>query len=88
MIDVMFAPGGGYRPLPWRVCTRMIGTTLGFKIWFPAVMSEPAWNDPAYTRTATVPAAWIVPGKAGWYAGHLPPGGRARYTGLSVWSLA
>jgi hypothetical protein len=33
---------------------------------------EPTWDDPAYTRTATIPAGYMVPGRAGWYVGHLP----------------
>lgn len=83
MVDIMFTPAGGYQPLPWRVASRMVGSALTFKIWFPA-MAEPAWTDPAYARTATVPVGWLSPGKIGWYAGHLPPSGSVRYTSLTV----
>lgn len=87
MIDVMFVAGGGYRPLPWRVASRMVGPVLTFKIWFPTMvppMTEPSWTDPVYTRSTTVPDGWLSPGNVGWYAGHLLPGGSVQYTSLSV----
>ena len=72
---------------PWRVCTKMVtGSMLLFKIWFPQTMSEPAWSDGKYARVATVPPAWHVAGKSGWYAGHIPPGGTVSYGNLSVTS--
>lgn len=87
MGPVMFGADGTYRPLPWRVCTEAQGTTVRFKIWFPGEMAEPAWTDPAYARSATLPAGWTGAGRSGWYAGHVPPGGSARYTNLGIWSL-
>lgn len=88
MIDVMFRPDNSYQPFPWRVCTDLIGATLRFKIWFPATgMAEPAWSDPAYARSFTFPAtyaAWLVPGFPGFYIGHLPIGGSAKYSNLSA----
>jgi hypothetical protein len=87
MSSVIFRPDGSYQPLPWRVCTQMRSATLTFKVWFPAVMKEPSWTDPAYTRTATLPADWLTAGKSGWYVGHIPPGGRAQYNNLGIWSV-
>jgi hypothetical protein len=83
MVSVMFLPGGGYRPLPWRICTRTVRSTLTFKIWFPPE-PEPSWADPARARSATVPAGWTVPGQVGLYVGHLQPGQSLTYTGVAV----
>jgi hypothetical protein len=83
MTDVVVLSGGVYRPAPWRVCTRTTGPTLTFKIWFPPE-AEPTWSDPVRTRSTTIPAGWNLRGKAGWYAGHLPPGGTLTYTNPTV----
>ena len=37
--------------------------------------AEPAWDDPTHSGTVTLPAEWVFTGKAGWYAGHIQPGG-------------
>lgn len=81
---------GKLRPLPWRVCSRIVGNTLDFKIWFPFQnQTEPAWGDPVYSRSATIPelSTWNQPGKTGWYIGHMQPGQSARYNGLTAYSL-
>jgi hypothetical protein len=84
-VSAVVAPSGDYEPLPWRVCARVIGSALTFKIWVPAREGEPSWTDPTHTGTATIPAKWTVPGKFGWYVGHVPPAGSARYGNLRVW---
>jgi hypothetical protein len=83
LVNAVVPVGGVIRPLPWRVCARLIGNTITMKIWFPPE-TEPAWTDPDRVRSATIPAGWEAPGKTGWYVGHLPPGGSATYTRLSV----
>lgn len=71
-------------PLPWRFCARVVGRTLSFKVW-PTSRSEPAWGDPRWGGSATVPAGWEAPGTTGWYVGHLGAGERARYDQLRTW---
>lgn len=83
-LERTFRPGGVTRPLPWQFCARAIDATLEFKAW-PASVPEPAWGDPAYGGRVTVPPGWTYPGTAGWYVGHVPPGGGARYTDLQAW---
>ena len=78
---------GRVRFMPWRVCLQAVGDRLTFKIWFPDLMDEPTWDDPAYTRTATIPADYVVPGKAGWYVGHLPNLEDIEYTNLTTRKL-
>jgi len=77
--SVLLLPAGGYRPLPWRVCSRLIGSNISVKVWFPPE-AEPSWSDASRVQTAAITAAWS--GKSGWYAGHIPPGGSIYMTGL------
>ena len=62
------------RPLPWRVCARVERDIVTVKGW-RLEESEPTWDDPQHTGTVTLPAEWRFEGKAGWYAGHIQPGG-------------
>lgn len=78
---------GHTRFMPWSVCLRAVGTTLTFKLWFPTIMAEPSWSDPAYTRSAAIPAAYAIPGRAGWYVGHAVKGQYTQYTELTTESL-
>lgn len=74
-------------PLPWRFCARAEGPLITMKVWPVTDAAEPMWSDPAYTATATVPQAWVYPGRPGWYAGHLAAGQRIVYTGLATGQL-
>ena len=62
------------RPLPWRVCARVEGPVVTVKGW-RAAEPEPAWDDPEHTGQVLLPEEWSFAGRAGWYAGHIPPGG-------------
>jgi len=81
-------------PLPWRLCARVVGTTLEFKAWSLALHpGEPAWSDPGFGTSFFLPRGWIYPGQGGWYAGHLQPGdttvfGALRSAPLHVGSIA
>lgn len=66
---------------PLRLCAKATGRSLEMKLW-PAGSPEPAWGDPHYTRTMTLPAAWVYQGRPGYYIGHVPPGGHANFTHL------
>lgn len=69
-----FAQGNVPRPLPWRVCARVEGRIVTVKGWRPDE-AEPGWSNPTHTGQVTLPSAWVYAGKAGWYAGHIQPGG-------------
>jgi hypothetical protein len=70
--------------LPWRVCLRVTGDQVAFKVWPLGRVSRPGWNDPTYSRHAELPRAFDHPGRAGWYVGHVPSGGHLVYRGLST----
>lgn len=72
---------GSIKPFPWRVCARAVGNQFTFKVWTNA-WANPAWDDPKYARTVTIPEGWNQPGKTGWYIGHVRPGQTAEYQTL------
>lgn len=71
-------------PLPWRFCARAQGQQITMKIW-PVTdePAEPAWDDPAFTASATVPTEWVYQGRPGWFVGHLAAGQRLVYSDLA-----
>jgi len=75
---------GAIVPLPWLVCARVIGEQFEVKVWLNGE-SEPAWGDSRHGGSVTVPAGWTYAGQAGWYIGHIPPGGNADFTNLATW---
>lgn len=81
-----FASGSTPRSLPWKVCARVVGRTVTVKGWRPDE-SEPGWSNPQHTGSVTLPQQWVFAGKAGWYAGHIEPGGTMGMGGLrtSTW---
>jgi hypothetical protein len=81
------APGGA-RPLPWRLCAEARGAVVRFKVWALSAGAEPAWDDPCCTGSVPLPEADRArPGRPGWYAGHLPPGGAVAYADLAAHAL-
>lgn len=85
-LKVPFASGNVPRPLPWKVCARVEGQIVTVKGWRPDE-AEPGWSNPQHTGTVTLPKEWVYAGKAGWYAGHVQPGGTIGMGGLrtSTW---
>ncbi|HWJ97280.1 MAG TPA: hypothetical protein VNQ33_03915 [Acidimicrobiales bacterium] len=81
-----FASGDVPQPLPWKVCARAEGRIVTIKGW-RLDESEPGWSNPQHTGTVTLPSEWVFAGKAGWYAGHIDPGGTIGMGGLrtSTW---
>lgn len=69
-----FESGNRPRALPWKVCARVEGRVVRVKGW-RSNESEPGWTNPSHTGSVTLPASWVFAGKAGWFAGHIPPGG-------------
>ena len=73
-------------PYPWRMCARVVGDTVSLKVW-PLKDPEPAWDDPKYGGSVTLPAGWDQAGLPGWYVGHLEPGDSVGFTDLSTADL-
>jgi hypothetical protein len=74
-------------PLPWNVCARVNGSTVQVKAW-RGDENQPAWDAlEAHNRTVALPGSgWTYAGQAGWFVGHLSPGDRTTFTGLSTLS--
>ena len=72
------------KPFPWHLCARTVGSTFQFKVWSDDVAKQPAWNDAKYVREVQIPADWNVPGKVGWFIGHLNPGHSAEFQNLQT----
>ena len=87
MADIMLNSNGQMKPMPWRVCARADDNKFSFKIWFPDTMNEPSWHNKTYTRSVTIPRQFMIPGKTGWYIGHIPAGGNATYSDLTTKKL-
>ncbi|HRW38656.1 MAG: hypothetical protein KDB04_03850 [Acidimicrobiales bacterium] len=83
-----FADGDVPRPLPWRVCARAEGDLVTIKGW-RIEEGEPAWDDPDHTGTVRLPSDWVFAGKAGWYGGHIQPGGTIGMAGMrtATWEV-
>lgn len=79
----VFTRGGAVVPFPWRICVVFSATSMQFKAW-PLSQPEPAYGDPGYGGGQAIPPPWQGAGNAGWYVGHLNPGGWAIFTGLSA----
>jgi hypothetical protein len=84
-VDMGAVVGG--QPLPWHLCARTVGRTLEMKVW-TGTEPEPRWGDRSHGGAVTLPDEWVYPGKAGWYIGHLAPGGFADFSNLRTWRRA
>ena len=85
-LHTVFSPVGQLEPLPWRMCARVRGDTVDFKVW-PVSQPEPAWGDPHFGGSGRLPPGWLLPGKSGWYIGHLPAGAFATYRDMTTFVL-
>jgi len=81
-----FDPGGIIPSLPWRMCARVQGTSLQWKVW-PTARAQPMWEDPKFGTTITLPSVWVYPGRPGFYLGHLEMGDDAAFADESVNTL-
>ncbi|NLD78380.1 MAG: hypothetical protein GX643_17135 [Acidimicrobiales bacterium] len=77
----VFWPDQQLAPLPWRICARVEGDLVRVKGWRVG-QPEPSWDDPGHSGSVRLPAGWIYPSTAGWYVGHLAPGGSTTMSGL------
>ncbi|WP_426573083.1 DUF4214 domain-containing protein [Aquihabitans sp. McL0605] len=70
-------------PLPWRICARVVGTTLDVKVWpMSTSKTEPSWGNPKYGFTMEIPADWVFAGRPGAYIGHLRAGDKEWFSEL------
>lgn len=74
------------KPFPWRLCAQAIGDQFTFKVWTNP-WRTPDWDDAKHARSVTIPDEWIMPGKTGWYIGHIRPGQTAEYQNLHTHAL-
>lgn len=81
-----FDPDGAIPSLPWRMCARARGRSLAWKVW-PTAGTEPAWGDPMFGATITLPAEWVYAGRPGFYVGHLRSGDYAVFADESIVTL-
>lgn len=79
-LSTAFRRGDHALPLPWSICARVVGNTVSFIVW-PSDQAQPAWDNPDYGGSVTLPAGWDHPGVPGWYVGHLAAGDEARFDG-------
>jgi hypothetical protein len=84
MSAVVSPSGTRLASLPWRVCLRVAGRDLAFKVWLPGRGTEPTWQDPLAARHTRLPAAFVAAGVPGWYVGHLSDHGRVAYEHLTT----
>lgn len=71
------------KPLPWRICARVIGRELTVKVWsVPSFSQEPSWSDPVYAQRVTLPEQSVYPGQPGAYVGHIKPGEHTEFRHL------
>lgn len=77
----VFWPNQQLAPLPWHVCARVEGDLVRVKGWRLG-QPEPTWDDPVHSGSVRLPAGWVYPSTAGWYIGHLEPGGATTMTDL------
>jgi hypothetical protein len=82
-----FGTGAALKPLPWRMCARVINDVVAFKVW-PLTVPEPSWTDATYGGAVRLPAGAAQTGRPGWYSGHLQPASSVVYTSRSVTDLA
>jgi hypothetical protein len=91
LLEEVFRPNGpgttAVPPHPWRMCARVVGSVVSFIVW-PLTHPEPAWDDPRYGGSVTLPSGWGASGKPGWYIGHLDPGDAAGFTDLVTSTIA
>lgn len=70
---------GNSDSVPRRLCAKVEGQTLTFKVW-PAGNPEPEWNDPTASRSLVLPSDWVFDGQPGLYIGHLEANDWAVFT--------
>ncbi len=85
-LSAVFDADGSVPSFPWRMCARVEGRSLEWKVW-PMEHPEPDWNDPLFGGRVTLPPDWVYAGQPGFYIGHLGAGSYAQFEDESVLQL-
>ncbi len=59
-LGTVFRQGNYPIALPWSICARVVDNTLSFIVW-PTDQAQPAWDDPNYGGSVTLPSAGTTP---------------------------
>ena len=70
------------QPDPLNLCAEIIGDVVQLVVWTSG--TQPAWGDPTWGRSVTLPSNAPTSGYTGFFAGHIPAGTSATYTNLTV----
>ena len=70
------------QPEPLNVCAEITGDVVRFVVWTSG--TQPAWDDPTWGGSVTLPSDAPSSGYTGFFAGHIPAGTSASYSNLSV----
>jgi hypothetical protein len=70
------------QPEPLNLCAEITEDVLQFVAWTSG--PQPAWGDPTWGGSVTLPSNAPTSGHTGFFAGHLPAGTSASYTNLTV----
>jgi hypothetical protein len=70
------------QPEPLNLCAEITGNVLQFVVWTSG--TQPAWGDPTWGGSVTLPSNAPTSGDTGFFAGHIPVGTSATYSNLTV----
>ena len=70
------------QPEPLNVCADITGRLVRFVAWTSG--TQPAWGDPNWGGSVTLPSDAPTSGYTGFFAGHVPAGTSADYSNLTV----
>lgn len=76
----------GVVALPWHFCARVKNRNVQFRVWLDG-QTKPAYGKKGVTGRARLPKGWAIPGRTGWYIGHLAPGDSASYRDMATTNL-
>jgi hypothetical protein len=71
-----------WQPEPLNLCAEITGNVLQFVAWTAG--TQPAWGDPTWGGSVTLPSNVPTGGYTGFFAGHIPAGTSATYSNLTV----
>ena len=70
------------QPEPLNVCAEITGDVVQFVAWTSG--PQPAWGDPTWGASVTLPSNAPTSGYTGFYAGHIPAGTSTIFSNLTV----
>jgi hypothetical protein len=70
------------QPEPLNLCAEITNDVVQFVTWTSG--PQPAWGDPTWGGSVTLPSNAPTRGQTGYFAGHIPAGTSAIYSNLTV----